>query len=132
MNIQGIPSIGTAFAPSATNSATSSNTTTTSSTQDANDAEQTFIKLLVTELQSQDPTSPMDPTQMVGQMFQMNQLQQLIDINQTLSTALGGPSPSAASSSAVPSNPGASLLHGASLPASAAASYAQQLLTGAH
>jgi flagellar basal-body rod modification protein FlgD len=46
--------------------------------------------MLVTELQNQDPTSPMDPTQMVGQMFSMNQLQQLIDINQTLSTIASG------------------------------------------
>jgi flagellar hook assembly protein FlgD len=133
MNIQGIPSLGTALAPSATNSATSDNTTTPSPTQDANDAEQTFIKLLVTELQSQDPTSPMDPTTMVGQMFQMNQLQQLIDINQTLSTALTAPATSAssASSSTVPTTTGTALSQAATLPTqAAAASYAQQLMTG--
>jgi flagellar basal-body rod modification protein FlgD len=45
--------------------------------------------MLVTELQNQDPTSPMDPSQMVGQMFSMNQLQQLIDINQTLQSIAG-------------------------------------------
>src|SRR5271165_3758993 len=98
MNIQGLPAHGMALAPAATSSMGQANSTTSSSspssgqglTQSANSAEQTFISLLVTELQSQDPTSPMDPTTMVGQMFQMNQLQQLIDINQTLSTALGG------------------------------------------
>ncbi|HLW87073.1 MAG TPA: flagellar hook capping FlgD N-terminal domain-containing protein [Terriglobales bacterium] len=58
-----------------------------SSTNAADQAESTFISLLVTELQSQDPTQPMDPTTMVGQMFSMNQLEQLININQTLSTA---------------------------------------------
>ncbi len=142
MNIQGLPALGTALAPAATNSlalakpATSGTTqgTTQSTTQTANSAEQTFISLLVTELQSQDPTSPMDPTTMVGQMFQMNQLQQLIDINQTLSTALGGATPSNASSSAMagPLNTGTSLLQAvtSALPASAAASYARQLLTG--
>src|SRR5271166_1337270 len=94
MNIQGIPSLGTALAPAAaTSAAASSSSSTSNPTLTANSAEQTFIQLLVTELQSQDPTSPMDPTTMVGQMFSMNQLQQLIDINQTLSTALTPTSP---------------------------------------
>lgn len=134
MNIQGIPSIGTALAPAATSSAASGNSATSSTALNSNSAEQTFIQLLVTELQSQDPTSPMDPTAMVGQMFQMNQLQQLIDINQTLSFALGASPSSAGASSAVAgaSNRGTSLLQAATLPTSAAASYAQQLLTGAH
>lgn len=79
--------------PSSTNGTNSTNSTGSTGSsgsvanQAANDAESTFISLLVTELQSQDPTQPMDPTQMVGQMFSMNQLQQLISINQTLSAA---------------------------------------------
>ncbi len=52
-------------------------------------AEQAFMSLLITELKAQDPTSPMDPTQMVGQMLSMNQLNELISINQTLQTAFG-------------------------------------------
>jgi flagellar basal-body rod modification protein FlgD len=47
------------------------------------------LNLLATELQNQDPTSPVDPTQMVGQLVSLNQLDQLISINQTLSN-LGG------------------------------------------
>ncbi len=54
----------------------------------AQDAQSTFLSLLVTELKAQDPTAPMDPTQMVAQMLSMNQLDQLIQINQTLQTAL--------------------------------------------
>ncbi|MFZ0285325.1 MAG: flagellar hook capping FlgD N-terminal domain-containing protein [Terriglobales bacterium] len=65
----------------------SSTSATNSSADAASQAESTFISLLVTELQSQDPTQPMDPTAMVSQMFSMNQLEQLININQTLSTA---------------------------------------------
>jgi flagellar basal-body rod modification protein FlgD len=61
--------------------------TTATPTSAAADAESTFLNLLVTELKTQDPTSPMDPTQMVGQMLSMNQLNQLIDINQVLQTA---------------------------------------------
>lgn len=47
----------------------------------------TFLNLLVKELQNQDPTAPMDSTAMVGQMISLNQLDQLISINQVLSTA---------------------------------------------
>ncbi len=75
----------------AASTAPASQTGTTSSptpTSVANSAENAFLQLLVTELQSQDPTSPMDPTQMVGQMLSMNQLNELISINQTLQTAL--------------------------------------------
>ena len=70
-----------------TGSTSSTNSANSAATSAANSAESTFISLLVTELQSQDPTQPMDPTQMVGQMFSMNQLEQLISINQTLSNA---------------------------------------------
>ena len=46
----------------------------------------TFLSLLITELKSQDPTAPMDATQMVGQMVSLNQLDQLIGIHQILQT----------------------------------------------
>lgn len=89
---------------SAAKSASAPSSTPTTPNQAANSAEQTFMSLLITELKAQDPTSPMDPTQMVGQMLSMNQLNELISINQTLQTAFGmsGASPvanSAATSS---------------------------------
>ena len=143
MNIHALPNMTAALGTTPSSTPSSGSPTTSGITLDSNSAEQTFIKLLVTELQSQDPTQPMDPTQMVGQMFSMNQLQQLIDINQTLSTALGGTTPSGGSTggtssgnstaSSVQSIVAASLAHAATLlPINAAASYAQQLLTGAH
>jgi flagellar basal-body rod modification protein FlgD len=148
MNIHALPGMPPALGMASMSAPSSGSPTTSPATLDSNSAEQTFIKLLVTELQSQDPTQPMDPTQMVGQMFSMNQLQQLIDINQTLSAALGGTTPSGSTtsgtssshntssdnpSSSVQSNVAASLAHAATLlPINAAASYAQQLLTGAH
>jgi flagellar basal-body rod modification protein FlgD len=46
----------------------------------------TFLSLLAQELENQDPTAPVDPTAMVGQMISLNQLEQLISINQ----AVGG------------------------------------------
>jgi len=56
----------------------------------------TFLNLLATELQNQDPTAPVDSTAMVGQMISLNQLDQLISINQTLTTTAGTGSPSPA------------------------------------
>ena len=50
----------------------------------ANNLGSTFLSLLVQELKNQDPTQPMDPTAMVGQMISLNQLNQLIGINQAL------------------------------------------------
>ena len=64
----------------------------------------TFLTLLVQELQNQDPTAPMDSTQMVGQMISLNQLDQLTSINQVLSDTFGSSTPtsSSASGSATP------------------------------
>lgn len=62
---------------------------TSSSPNDANSMSTTFITLLVQELQNQDPTAPMDSTQMVGQMISLNQLDQLSGIHQILSSAYG-------------------------------------------
>ena len=56
------------------------------STISAND----FLTLLVTKMKNQDPTANTDPNEYINQLVQVNSLEQLIDINQNLSTALGG------------------------------------------
>lgn len=94
MNLHGISTItpmAHTFTPGSTGAAGSSAPASSSgsSASAADQAQSTFISLLVTELQAQDPTQPMDPTQMVSQMFSMNQLEQLISINQTLTNAFG-------------------------------------------
>ncbi len=61
------------------------NNATASSTISAND----FLVLLVTEMKNQDPTAQTDPNAYVNQLVQVNSLQQLIEINENLSTALG-------------------------------------------
>ena len=61
----------------------------------------TFLNLLVQELQNQDPTQPMDPTAMVGQMISLNQLDQLVSINQDLT-----PATTAATTPTTPAAPG--------------------------
>jgi flagellar basal-body rod modification protein FlgD len=47
--------------------------------------------LLVTEMKNQDPTAQTDPNAYVNQLVQVNSLEQLIEINQNLSTALVNP-----------------------------------------
>ena len=61
-------------------------TTSASSQTSLSSLGSTFLKLLTEELQNQDPTAPMDSTQMVGQMISLNQLDQLASINQLLTT----------------------------------------------
>lgn len=98
MNIQGFtPAISApiqAQAASSTNATTGNNGTSSSSNSgnsslSPGNLQSTFLNLLVTELQNQDPTQPVDPTAMVGQMVSLNELDQLISINQTLSTLAG-------------------------------------------
>jgi flagellar basal-body rod modification protein FlgD len=69
---------------------TSMQSTNSSSTSSGSlqSIESTFLSLLVQELQNQDPTAPMDSTQMVGQMISLNQLDQLASINQVVTNAL--------------------------------------------
>jgi len=87
----------------------------TSSTQTSNSSQpspalsggdmSTFLTLLTTELQVQDPTSPLDPDEMVGQIVSLNQLDELMQINQTLqsmSAAIGANS--ASSTPAIPNS----------------------------
>jgi len=84
----------------ATGSTASSSASTSASTITAND----FLTLLVAEMKNQDPTTPTDPAQYISQMVDVNSLQQLIGINQgisSLDTAAGAATaPSAAASPA--------------------------------
>lgn len=60
----------------------SSNATADNTTVTAND----FLTLLVSELKNQDPTQPTDPTTYIQQLVGVNSLQQLIQINQGLTS----------------------------------------------
>ncbi len=63
-------------------------TTSTPGTVQAPDlaSEQTFLKLLVSQIQNQDPLNPMDSTAFVTQLAQYSQLEQLIGIKQDADT----------------------------------------------
>jgi flagellar basal-body rod modification protein FlgD len=60
----------------------SSTSSTDAATITAND----FMTLLVSEMKNQDPTSPADPNAYVNQLVGVNSLQQLISINQGITT----------------------------------------------
>lgn len=45
-----------------------------------------FLKLLVTQLQKQDPMNPEDPTEFTSQLTQYSSLEQLINVNTNLSS----------------------------------------------
>jgi flagellar basal-body rod modification protein FlgD len=73
----------------------------TSAGSEASISSNDFLRLLVTEMQNQDPTATTDPNEYINQLVNVNSLQQLISINQTLSGALGV-SPGAADPSTAP------------------------------
>ena len=62
--------------------------------------ESTFLQLLVAQLKNQDPLSPTDSTQFVGELAQFSSLEQLTNINQNVGTIVNTVAPAAASSSA--------------------------------
>ncbi|PQV47079.1 flagellar hook assembly protein FlgD [Paraburkholderia sp. BL21I4N1] len=75
---------GTGKSSSATG-ATSSTSSSSSSTS-ASSLQQTFLQLLVAQLQNQDPTNPMDSSQMTSQLAQINTVSGISQLNTTLSS----------------------------------------------
>jgi flagellar basal-body rod modification protein FlgD len=47
-----------------------------------------FMKLFIAQMQSQDPLSPQDSSQMAAQMAQFNSLEQMMNVNKTLENML--------------------------------------------
>ena len=77
--LQQTPAAGTQLPSSTSSSDTSANGLNANS----------FLTLLTTQLQAQDPLNPMDPSQMVDQLTQINSLQQLIQIQSDLQSMMG-------------------------------------------
>jgi flagellar basal-body rod modification protein FlgD len=72
--------------------ATASSTSAPSSTAAASTAIggdfNTFLKMLTTQLQNQDPTNAMDPTQMTNQLVSFAQVEQQISMNTNLTSLI--------------------------------------------
>jgi len=66
-------------------SATSSTATSTTSTAKNTMGKDAFMKMLVAQLQNQDPLNPMDGTAFVAQLAQFSSLEQLSNLNTTMS-----------------------------------------------
>jgi flagellar basal-body rod modification protein FlgD len=60
---------------------------TTSTTANKSLGKQDFLKLLMAQLQNQDPMKPMDDTQMVAQMAQFSALEATQALQQTIQTS---------------------------------------------
>lgn len=103
----GQPLAGTRVSPMASSNTDSNSTDTKSSASGitAND----FLTLLVTEMKNQDPTANTDPNQYINQLVNVNSLQQLISINETLTSAYGSPSANAYAQPAAQANSAASI-----------------------
>jgi flagellar basal-body rod modification protein FlgD len=48
----------------------------------------TFLQLLIAQMRNQDPTNPMDSSQMMGQFAQMSQVEQAVQTNSKLDALL--------------------------------------------
>src|SRR5580700_5470536 len=71
--------------PADTASASAASQASALASTDALGNESTFLQLLVSEIQNQDPTAPMDSTTFLTQLAQFSQLEQLISIQQDVS-----------------------------------------------
>jgi len=65
---------------------TSGSSATTANSVSSLTSEQTFLQLLVAQIQNQDPLNPTDSIQFVGQLVQYAELGQLVSINQGVSS----------------------------------------------
>ncbi len=63
------------------------NAASTSNSTPAQSTNSMFMQLLTAQLQNQDPLNPVDPTEFTSQLVQFNMLDQLTQINNTLTDA---------------------------------------------
>src|SRR5271157_5731688 len=92
---------------SPTSTSSSATTTGAASTPDALGNEQVFLQLLVAQIQNQDPLNPTDSTTFLTQLAQFSDLEQLININQSvgqIDVAVGGTTSSQHSSTGTASS----------------------------
>jgi flagellar basal-body rod modification protein FlgD len=85
----GLLPTGPIATPAASGSSTGGNGLTTTNAGVQSEFN-TFLTLLTTQLQNQDPTSPLDTNQFTSQLVQFSQLEQQLDTNANLQTLISG------------------------------------------
>jgi len=93
-----------AQATSGTSGTGSSSSSASASSVGSLTSEQTFLQLLVAQIQNQDPLNPTDSIQFVGQLVQYSELEQLMGINQGVQTLAGSGATTTSTSSTNPTN----------------------------
>ncbi|PMS22492.1 flagellar biosynthesis protein FlgD [Trinickia dabaoshanensis] len=68
------------------NGTSSNSSSSASSSNSSTSLQTTFLKLLVTQLQNQDPSNPMDSSQMTSQLAQINTVTGISQLNTTLTS----------------------------------------------
>jgi flagellar basal-body rod modification protein FlgD len=69
---------------------TGTNTSVSAADTEAEASKTQFLKLLVAQLQNQDPLNPMDNQEFVAQLATFSSLEQLISINAAVTKLTGG------------------------------------------
>jgi flagellar basal-body rod modification protein FlgD len=75
-------------AVAANDTGTTASTSSSTSTSAAAISQDDFFKLLITQLQNQDPMQPMEDKDFLAQMAQFNSLQQLETVSKSMDTLL--------------------------------------------
>ncbi len=79
-----LPAVGSSTATTAVNSGSSATGSSANSTTDPAAMQDRFLKLLVAQLNNQDPMNPLDNAQMTSQMAQINTVSGIQTLNQTM------------------------------------------------
>lgn len=78
-------SIATSAAQSTTKTSSTNNTNSSSTTKSTDIlGKQDFLKLLITQLQNQDPLNPDNPTEFTAQLAQFSSLEQMYNLNDSM------------------------------------------------
>lgn len=108
MNIQGVHSNAIPMAATSSKATNSSSSTSSSSSAAGSSNTQLtqadFLQLIATQLQAQDPTNPLDPSQFMGQLVQFSTLDQVTGIYNILSQGAAASSTTASSSASTGSS----------------------------